>query len=136
MTNRTSPRAVLSRWVRSTPSGRVFLLLLTLSSVAVTLAVYFGLQGAGEAPQESPVDTGAAIPAPSPSASDAIEVQPAAVLPPLPVGPNTAWQPLEIDSVEPELIPEYKEIVEGSRANLFSRWKLRVLSGLGYWRSF
>ena len=23
-----------------------------------------------------------------------------------------------------------------ARANLFSRWKLRVLSGLGYWRSF
>ena len=91
----------------------MFLLLLTLSSVAVTLAVYFSFRGAVEAPQESPVDTGAAIPTPSPSASDAIEVQPAAVLPPLPAGPNTAWQPLEIDAVEPERIPQYKEIVEG-----------------------
>ena len=28
------------------------------------------------------------------------------------------------------------ERLSGCRANLFSRWKLRVLSGLGYWRSF
>ena len=80
----------------------MFALLLTFSSVAVTLAVYFSFRGVVEAPQESPVDTGAAIATPSLSASDAIEVQPQVVLPPLPAGPNTAWQPLEIDSVEPE----------------------------------
>ena len=113
VTNQSRPHARSSRRVRSTPSGRVFVLLLTLSSVAVTLAVYFGLRGGAEAPQESPADTGAAITTPSPSGSDAIEVQPVVILPPLPVGPNTAWQPLEIDLVEPERIPEYKEIVEG-----------------------
>ena len=113
MTNQSRPDERSSGRIRSTPSGRVFVLLLTFFSVAVTLAVYLSFRGAAEAPQESPADTGAAITTPSPSASDAVEVQPAVVLPPLPTGPNTAWQPLEIDSVDPERIPEYKDIVEG-----------------------
>ena len=50
---------------------------------------------------------------PLPPVSDGIEDQPAAGLPPLPTGPNTAWQPLQVDSVDPERLPEYKEIVEG-----------------------
>ena len=109
----TNPSRTHRRSSGPTRSGSLFVLLLTLSSVAVALAVYFALRGPAEALQESPAEAGAAISTPSPAASDTIEVQPAVVLPPLPTGPNTAWQPLDIDSVEPERIPEYKEIVEG-----------------------
>ena len=87
--------------------------MLTLSSVAVVLAVYLSFRGANETPPESPAEAGAAVFTPLPPVSDGMENQPAAVLPPLPTGPNTAWRPLAIDSVDPERIPEYKEIVEG-----------------------
>ncbi|MDE0001726.1 MAG: hypothetical protein OXQ29_03415 [Rhodospirillaceae bacterium] len=97
----------------TTPGGRAFVWLLTLTSVAVVLAVWFSFRGASEGPQESPAEAGAAGSTPSTPASGALEVPPAVVLPPLPVGPHTAWQPLEIDSVAPERLPEYKEIVEG-----------------------
>ena len=102
-----------SRGFGSTPSGRAFAWLLTLTSVAVVLAVYFSFRGTNEEPEESPVEAGAANSTPSAPLSGFIESPPAAVLPPLPAGPNTAWQPLAIDSVEPERLPEYKEIVEG-----------------------
>ena len=110
-----------------TRSGNLFVLLLTVSSVAVTLAVYFSFRGAVVAPQESPAEAGAAISTPSPPAAGATLDQPAVVLPPLPVGPNTAWQPLEIDSVEPERVPEYKEIVEG-------RVLVELSTGMWSWR--
>ena len=97
----------------TTPGGRAFVWLLTLTSVAVVLAVYFSFRGANETLQESPAGVGAAGSATSTPVSDAVDVPPAVVLPPLPVGPNTAWQPLEIDAVDPERLPEYKEIVEG-----------------------
>ncbi len=102
-----------SRRFGTTPGGRAFVWLLTLTSVAVVLAVYFSFRGANEAPQESPAEVGAAGSTPSTPVSDAVEVPAAVVLPPLPVGPHTAWWPLEIDSVAPERIPEYKEVVEG-----------------------
>ena len=102
-----------SRGVSATPGGRVLVWLLTLASVAVVLAAYFGFRGTDEAPQNFPTEGGAAISTPSPPVSDATADQPAVVLPPLPTGPNTAWQPLDIDSVDPERLPEYKEIVEG-----------------------
>ena len=76
------------------------------------LAVYFSFRGANE-PQEPPVEAGTVNSTPPTPLSGAIESRPAVVLPPLPDGPNTAWQPLAIDSVEPERLPEYKEIVEG-----------------------
>ena len=102
-----------SRGFGTTPGGRAFVWLLTLTSVAVVLAVWFSFRGANETPQESPAEVGAAASNPSTPAPGAVEDPPAAVLPPLPVGPHTAWQPLEIESVDPERIPEYKEIVEG-----------------------
>lgn len=56
-----------SRGFGTTPSGRAFVWLLTLTSVAVVLAVYFSFRGANEAPPESPApNTGAAIAVPSP----------------------------------------------------------------------
>ena len=102
-----------SRGFGSTPSGRAFAWLLTLTSVAVLLAVYLSFRGADEAPQESPVEAGAVNSTPPAPLSGSIESRPAALLPPLPAGPNIAWQPLAIDSVEPERLPGYKEIVEG-----------------------
>ena len=93
--------------------GRPFVWVLTLSSVAVALAVYLSFRGANETPQESPAEAETADFTPSPPVPDVIEAQPAVVLPPLPTGPNTAWQPLDIGSVDPERLPEYKEAVEG-----------------------
>ena len=97
----------------TTPGGRAFVWLLTLTSVAVVLAVWFSFRGADETPQESPAEVGAAGSTPLPPESDAVDVPPAVVLRPLPVGPNTAWQPLEIDAVDPGRLPDYKEVVEG-----------------------
>lgn len=102
-----------SRGFGTTPGGRAFVWLLTLTSVAVVLAVWFSFRGANEGPQESPAEAGAAGSTPSTPVPDDVDVPPAVVLPPLPIGPNTAWQPLEIDSVARERLPEYKEIVEG-----------------------
>lgn len=69
----------------TTPGGRVFVWLLTLTSVAVVLAVYFSFRGASGTPQESPDEVGAA--GSTPSTPDGVEVPPAVVLPPLPDGP-------------------------------------------------
>ena len=56
-----------SRGFGATPGGWAFVWLLTLTSVAVVLAVYFSFRGANEAPRESPApNTGAAIAVPSP----------------------------------------------------------------------
>ncbi len=115
------------RRFRPTPGGNWFVLLLTVTSVAVTLAVYFSFRGAVETPQESPAEAGAENSTPSTPAADAAANQPAVVLPPLPAGPNTAWQPLEIDSVDPERVPEYKEIVEG-------RVLVELSAGMWSWR--
>ena len=76
-----------SRGFGTTPGGRAFVWLLTLTSVAVVLAVWFSFRGANETPQETPAEVGAAGSAPSTPVSDAVEVQPVAVLPPLPDGP-------------------------------------------------
>ena len=74
----------------TTPGGRAFVWLLTLTSVAVVLAVWFSFRGANETPQESPAEVGAAGSTPSMTAPDAVEVTtsvPAIVLPPLLEGP-------------------------------------------------
>ena len=108
-----------TRGFGTTPGGRAFVWLLTLTSVAVVIAVYFSVRGANETPVESPVEagasaeTGAVSSSPSAPESGALAIQPADVLPPLPVGPNTAWHSVAIDSVDPQRLPEYKEIVEG-----------------------
>ena len=73
----------------TTPGGRAFVWLLTLTSVAVVLAVWFSFRGANEAPQESPAEVEAAGSTPSTPAPDAVEFPPpvpAVVLPPLPNG--------------------------------------------------
>ena len=103
----------------TTPGGRVFVWLLTLTSVAVVLAVYFSFRGASEMPVDSPAEAGGSAEAGAASSSLSTPesgvpaIQPPDVLPPLPAGPNTAWHPLAIDSVDPQRLPEYKEIVEG-----------------------
>ena len=108
-----------TRGFGTTPGGRAFVWLLTLTSVAVVLAVYFSFRGTNEMPVESPAEagasaeSGAAVSSPSTPESGAPAIQPAGALPPLPTGPNTAWHPLAIDSVDPQRLPEYKEIVEG-----------------------
>ncbi len=66
----------------TTPGGRAFVWLLTLTSVAVVLAVYFSFRGANETPVEFPVEsgasaeTGAADPSPSTPESGALAIQP------------------------------------------------------------
>ena len=108
-----------TRGFGTTPGGRAFVWLLTLTSMPVVLAVYFSFRGANETPVESPAETGASAEtgtagsSPPTPESGALAIQPADVLPPLPSGPNTAWHPLAIDSVDPQRLPEYKEIVEG-----------------------
>jgi len=71
----------------TTPGGRAFVWLLTLTSVAVVLAVWFSFRGANEGPQESPVEVGAAGSTPSTPVSDAVEFPSSVVSPPLPDGP-------------------------------------------------
>ena len=115
------------RRFRPTPGGNWFVLLLTLSSVAIVLAVYLSFRGADEVAQQSPGGAGPSFSGPSLPASEAIDDPPPVLLPPLPAGPNTAWQPLEIDSVDPERVPEYKEIVEG-------RVLVELSAGMWSWR--
>ena len=110
----------------TTPCGRAFVWLLTLFSVAVVFAGYLSFRGTNETPPESPAEAGAATFTALLPVSDGIEDQPAAVLPPLPTGPNTAWQPLQIDSVDPQRLPEYKEIVEG-------RAQVELSTGMWSW---
>lgn len=56
-----------TRGFGTTPGGRAFVWLLTLTSIAVVLAVYFSFRRANETPVESPApNTGAAIVVPSP----------------------------------------------------------------------
>ncbi len=102
-----------SRGFGTTPGGRAFVWLLTLTSIAVVLAVYFSFRGANDAPRELPAETGAASSLPSPPESDALVNQPATVLPPLPAGPNMDQhvdysQPdyfIPVDETPGELLP-------------------------------
>ena len=71
-----------TRGFGTTPGGRAFVWLLTLTSVAVVLAVWFSFRGANETPVESPAETGAsaetraADSSPSPPATAAMPIQP------------------------------------------------------------
>ena len=75
---RTRPR----RGFGTTPGGRAFVWLLTLTSVAVVLAVYLSFRGANETPVESPAETGASAEAgaadssPSTPESGTLAIQP------------------------------------------------------------
>ena len=73
-----------SRGFGTTPGGRAFVWLLTLTSIVVVLAVWFSFRGANEAPQDLPAEAGAASSPPSAPESDAAVIQPAVVLPALP----------------------------------------------------
>ena len=71
-----------SRGFGTTPGGRAFVWLLTLTSVAVVLAVYFSFRGANEMPVESPAEAGASAEAgaagssPSTPESGTLAIQP------------------------------------------------------------
>ena len=71
-----------TRGFGTTPGGRAFVWLLTLTSIAVVLAVYFSFRGANETPVESPADAGvpteagAAGSSPSTPESGALAIQP------------------------------------------------------------
>lgn len=71
-----------SRGFGTTPGGRAFVWLLTLTSIAVVLAVWFSFRGANETPVESPAEAGASAEAgaasfsPSTPESGALAVQP------------------------------------------------------------
>ena len=61
-----------SRGFGTTPGGRAFVWLLTLTSIVVVLAVWFSFRGANDAPQDLPAEAGAASSPPSAPESDAM----------------------------------------------------------------
>ena len=70
VSEQSGPAKRSTRGFGTTPGGRAFVWLLTLTSVAVVLAVYFSFRGANEAPRELPaLNTGAAWPDPDPRPS-------------------------------------------------------------------
>lgn len=88
-----------------------FLILSTLAVGVLLLLVYRGVDNAS---RETPAVAEEGVVTPSPPVSADGEAQTAGALPQVPPGANAAWQPLDIESVEPERIPEYKETVEGA----------------------